>query len=88
MAISFRGHDEPIHGSCAVYFAGGIVYFNLWHGRRTAHDLNKIKAAEISSDPKHVLHDSEGLSGVQGSEVYPKLIFFRGFLIRFPTTCT
>ena len=30
-----RGHDKPIHGSCAVYFPGGItnyihIYFYCW----------------------------------------------------------
>ena len=25
--LSFRGHDKPIHGSCAIYFSGGIYSF-------------------------------------------------------------
>ena len=25
-----RGHNKPIHGSCAIYFPGGIVFF--WVG--------------------------------------------------------
>ena len=24
-----RGHDQPIHGSCAIYFPGGIIVVNI-----------------------------------------------------------
>ena len=31
-----RGHKKPIHGSCAIYFSGGITYIHLntwwWNG--------------------------------------------------------
>ena len=25
MILQVRGHDKPIHGSCAIYFPGGIL---------------------------------------------------------------
>ena len=41
-----RGHDKPIHGSCAIYFPGGIYNLLILYGYCVFHSLTGWDGAD------------------------------------------